>query len=232
MSSKNPILMKTCSHCGEQKPLSAFLQLTGPQGTSYSTVCFACRKAYNEKAALAKESSDEVTTSRTGVKIDSKTKVKGEIDKREHRKQQNEQDLDEREKKVKFTFQQTEKKQHIAHDEKKHRKDYIEKRSFLDTPKKTIKTGMMVFGGEDQKAKARSLEFDKGPVDYARTPGEKTKSVVYQAFKSWLGNSAPIVSAAERAAKQKNNAPGTPEKTDNDPLNEYVNKNFRPKSGK
>ncbi|VVC75127.1 hypothetical protein AQUSIP_04030 [Aquicella siphonis] len=230
MSKTHISLTKTCASCGEQKPLSEFLQLAGAQGTTYGNICASCRKTQMEKDAGHKDT-DEVTTRTTGVKIDSKAKVKGDIDKLEFRKQMETEYFDEREKTEEKEIKQTQKTQHTAREEKKHREGFLEKRSFLDSSKKPAGTSAApVFGGEEQKAQAGKLDFATGPVEHTRVTGQikLTQSPIYQAFKNWLGN-APIVSAAERAAKQKTN-PG--EKAHSDPLIEHMNNKYNPRNRK
>lgn len=230
MSSTHISLTKTCASCGEQKPLSAFLQLTGTQGTAYGNICATCRKTQMDKKSGHKDT-DEVTTRTTGVKIDSKTKVKDDIDKLEFRKQVELEYFDEREKSEEKQIKAIEKSHHVAHEEKKHRTSYLEKRTFLDSTKKTSSSGAApVFGGEEQKANAGKLDFATGPVEHTRVAGQikLTQSPIYQAFKNWLGN-APIVSAAERASKQK----GKPDsKASADPLNEHISNKYNPRNRK
>lgn len=231
MNNPQKAITKTCSNCGEQKPLSAFLELSGTTGSNYGNICSSCRKTAIENANRHPET-DEVTTSSTGAKIDSKTKVQTEVDKREWLKLLKEQELEEREKKEKLTQKFTEKTQTIAKDEKKHRESYIEKRSFLDNKKKPALQSHTVFGGEEQKAAAGKLDFATGPVEVTRVAGliKTTQSPVFQAFKNWLGNAAPIVSAAERAASQKKQAPA--DKKGTNPLTDLAEKTLGPKTRK
>jgi hypothetical protein len=232
MSNSNTSLTKTCVSCGVQKPLSAFLQISGTQGTTYGNVCASCRKTNIEKAPKPTEP-EESTTSTTGVKIDSKTKVKAEFDKREYRKQVEEDYFEERDKKDEKHTHRTQKTENISQDEKKHRNSFLEKRSFLDSSKKSNTSNpSQVFGGETQQTAAGKLDFATGPVEYTRVAGlvKVTQSPIFQSFKSWLGN-APIVSAAEKAAQQKNKTQPTPA-ADKEPLNEYLDKRHGPGSKK
>lgn len=64
-------LLKICSICGQQKPLSAFLQLAGTRGGSYGNVCATCRSAGLDKP-IAKEVEDHSQTT-SGLEIDAKT---------------------------------------------------------------------------------------------------------------------------------------------------------------
>jgi len=200
MSKDNQSLTKICSQCGEQKPLAAFLQLSEGKGLVYGSVCANCRKAYIEKMKPKLES-DDGTRSATGHKIDAKTKVQAEKDKRELRKEQKEQDLKDREKKEETKSHQQDAKQKISSDEKKHREEYIKTGSFLDRTKHKISESQKVHGSEAQKQEASKLDLATGPVEYTRVAGTiKTTSAEFNKFKAWLGN-APIVSAAEKAAK-------------------------------
>src|SRR5215208_1216873 len=92
-----PNLTKICGICGQQKPLSAFLELTGKEGAHYGIICSTCRKTQMEQTKLKKEP-DESTTSSTGHRIDLKAKVQAEIDKRQLRKEKKDSDELDREK--------------------------------------------------------------------------------------------------------------------------------------
>src|SRR5260221_9265818 len=98
MNKSNVSLTKTCSSCGLQKPLSAFLQLSSQSSATYGNICSACRKTNAENVATPKEAEEESTTSKTGLKIDAKTKVKSELDKLEFIKQVEENYHEERDK--------------------------------------------------------------------------------------------------------------------------------------
>lgn len=190
----NQTLTKVCSSCGQQKSLSAFLQLSG-EGTIYGNICSDCRKAGLDKP---KETKEESTRSTTGNKIDAKAKVQREIDQRNIRNQLTEQYEEEKEKKEKKHHLHVEKRKEVATEEKSHRKNYIEKRGFLDT-KKTPVDRSQVFGGEKQLAKERNIDLTNpfrdteivGKVKYEQ-------SSIFQQFKKWVGPRAPIVSAAEK----------------------------------
>src|SRR5579885_705059 len=228
MNKTNTSLTKTCSSCGQQKPMSAFLQLAGPQGTTYGSVCASCRKSNAEKPSLPKELEGTITSG-TWTKIDSKTKVKAEIDKRELRKQVEEDYFEERDKKDEKKIKRTEKIWGIAQDEKKR----IEKRSFLDSSKKPSSiSSSMVFGGEEQKAKAGKIDFATGPVENTRVTGQVklTQSPIFQAFKSWLGN-APIVSTSEKAAQAQKKSPNN-KTVETESLDEFANRTWGPRSRK
>lgn len=197
MDNPNISLTKICTTCGQRKPLSAFLQLAGQQGSTYGNVCATCRKT---TVTTAKEP-EESTTSTTGFKIDSKTKVKGEVDKREFRKQIEDDYFDGRDKQEEKQVKQTQKSLHFAKDQKKHRDNFLTRHS--NNSKQSYSNPPVVFGGEEHKTQAAEMDFAKGPVDISRVAGQiKQHSSVFQSFKKWLGNAAPITSAAERATQQ------------------------------
>jgi hypothetical protein len=228
MSKPNVSLIRTCASCGLQKPLSAFLQIAGTQGTTYGNICSSCRKTHLEKPKP--DEPEEATTSRTGVKIDSKAKVQGEIDKREARKQLEEDYLEDRVKEDEKQIHRAQKVDTIIQDEKKRRESFLEKRSFLEQSKKPNSgKPSKVFGGIEQQAKAGAVDFSAGTVEYTQV--KMAQSSIFQEFKSWLG-SARIVSAAERAAtqkhKNKDKAPGPAAAPETDPINEFVNKTRGP----
>ena len=65
---------KTCSSCGLKKPLSAFIQVSGPQGRHYGNICATCRS----KDAKDKGSSspfDEVSDLKLKLRIGAKERV-------------------------------------------------------------------------------------------------------------------------------------------------------------
>lgn len=66
-------LVKTCSICGQQKPLSAFSQLPGLSGGVYGSICATCRKAYQEKVKSAEHESS--TRSGSALTLDIKAEI-------------------------------------------------------------------------------------------------------------------------------------------------------------
>jgi hypothetical protein len=224
MNKPNSTLTKICSSCGQRKPLSAFLHLTaGSHG--YGNICSTCRKTALQNPVVEKE---ESTRSTTGVKIDAKSKVQDAVDKREARKQVEEDYFEQRDKLEEKNIQRSQKIDFTADNEKKHR-NFLDRGSFLDRKKTpaTQTTAAPLPGSEEQKARENKIDLAAGPVDIMRVAGQvKTQSAVFQSFKTWLGN-APIVSAAERAAKQKNDPKN---KTTPDPASEFIHKNSGPKS--
>jgi len=68
-------MTRTCSACGIEKPLAAFLEISSTQGTRYGTICSTCRGAgITEKKTGTKEG-EQNTTVTTGTRIGLKEKT-------------------------------------------------------------------------------------------------------------------------------------------------------------
>lgn len=192
---------KVCSNCGQQKPLSAFLQMA--EGRGYGNICSTCRHAAIEDGA-SDESADqeESSTSKSRHRIDSKAKVHGEIDKRQLRKEKEEQYHQEREKN---DLQRSEKWQKIIDSTQDSKKYRDRTRSFLDAKKiKPTSTTAFIVGGEQQAAKEARIDSASLAIDTSIPGKEKYKTELFNRFKHqfriWLGNpSAPIAKSAEQA---------------------------------
>lgn len=139
MSQPNhPSLTKTCINCGLQKPLSAFLEMSGAEGTAYGNICSSCRKtALEEMERRKKTDAEGSSTSESGKKIDGKMKVQTTADNREAINRTNEDYHAER----KLDEEILENKQQIdlkkESSQKKHHKDFLQKSSFLGSNAKT-----------------------------------------------------------------------------------------------
>lgn len=225
-------ITKTCSVCGQQKPLAAFLQLGGgQQGDMYGNICSSCRKTALEEAKRPKEA-EEGTRSTTGLTIDSKTKVKIETDKKQLRKETEELHEEERDEKVEKEVQLTDKKEKIAKGEKNHRESYIERRSFLDSTDKARRASSHpVFGGEEQKAKEGAIRLDAPVLDTQIAGKIKYQGSVFNQFKAWLGASAPIVRATQLTA-QKTAESLNKKGSEKEAMIEKIEKNWGPKKSR
>lgn len=148
-------LKRVCSSCGEPKPLSAFLHLTGTQGTTYGNICSDCRRMVRPKKASTEAEDRSTTTS--GVRIGGKEKVVIHADRQRHR--QGLQDLYKAEVKKRELLKNE--KETLAErklkDEKKHRY-FMEtkKRDFLGGAAKKLDTKKSTAGSQtttpEQKA--------------------------------------------------------------------------------
>lgn len=238
--------------------MSAFLQIAGPQGTTYGNICASCRKILAEKPAAPKEK-EESTRSDTGHQIDTKTKIAEDIDKKQQRQKIEEEYHKERDKDEELETEKIGKIETLAKDEKKHRETYLEKRSFLRTEKKTeaqritesrkqetqravqqalsseeiIKQEQAI---KEEKVKT-GIDLTTGPYLPSQTGEIKYQSRDWLGFKAWLGASSPIVQNAEQAAQKsqelsakQEQSKKLAEKTNKDPLIDYVDKTWGPKS--
>jgi hypothetical protein len=125
-------LNKTCMSCGLQKQISAFLQISGPEGTSYGSICATCRGSGLGKAVVIPENESEErhSSSSTGLKIDAKAKVHLDIEKKQFKQNQKETEIKETKKLESIKEDILDRKEKKEDAELKHRQSYIE-------PKKT-----------------------------------------------------------------------------------------------
>jgi hypothetical protein len=215
-----PNLTKTCSNCGQHKPLSAFLEMSGTQGSAYGNICSSCRKTAMEAAERRKKTEAEgSTTSETGHKIDSKTKVHDAIDKRELFQRVEEDYHEERKLEEEISEEKIIIKQNIEIGQKKHRQDFLGKRPPIPGDQKTINSliarqqqiaAMNADANRENENTALQThglqeEGKKTPFDF--TVGQQVAQLrfsgaVFQQFRQWLGNSAPIVHNVNQTTKQ------------------------------
>jgi hypothetical protein len=135
MEKSNRPLTKTCSSCGLKKPISAFLQLAGAQSATYGNICASCRKANLDKPTH--KETDEGTVRDADHRIGAEEKLHGDLGKKLEHQRIEDLYVKEQEKDEKQQLQQTQKDESMAADAKMHRKNYLEKRSFLNTTAKT-----------------------------------------------------------------------------------------------
>lgn len=227
MTNPTPSLTKTCSSCGLNKPLSAFLQVSGPEGSTYTNICSTCRKTHPE--GLKVPDQDESTTSDTSHSIDSKSKVKADTDKRDLSKQIEENYFDEREKTELTQVKQIEKKGFLSKNEKEHRETYLKKGSFLDNARKNQAIdATKVHGSAAQASEAEKFNF-AAPLEGMRTPQLKHSGSVFKSFKVWLGGSAPVAKSTQQANGSADQAKKAPTQAD---VTEYIDNTWGPNSRK
>jgi|SRR5579862_1954069 len=200
---KNTSITRTCSSCGQQKPLAAFLQLAGAQGGMYGSICSTCRKAGNISNTTDKDS-DDTESSKIKHTLDYKMKLADEIDKKQRWKEleenyYKERELDEEKKNLK-----DEKKESSDKDERKHRKEKenqaLSKRSLFDnrarTPQQSFVPPEQVSGGVQQLAKEREIDVSAA-VD---TQKARYESPFFKLLQEWVGEGG-IVTQADKAAR-------------------------------
>lgn len=249
-------LSKACSICGLEKPLSDFTQFLGAEGeeSTYGNVCASCRKAYTESQKKPKKDREGTTTSTSGKQIDSKARVASEIEKSEERRSKDElyheEDIKE-EKEEKDIL----KKEEISNYEKKQLEDFLEKRSFLSTPRKADKAEAIAAKQAEQTAKqTQGVEQAEKQIETSKEEKQKTEvrldvpfidtqiagklkySGRFKDFVNWIGKESIIGKAmgTEKRAQKKageveasKKKPGTEE---TETPEEFIEKNWTPKS--
>lgn len=222
MNKTNNALTKTCNSCGEIKPLSAFLQLSGTEGTTYSNICSSCRKTEIEKAKQKEK--DDLSTTSIGHKIDAKVRVKDVFDKRKLHQETQEEYFEERDK----VEEKETRKEKFFETVRKDEKEKREFRSFLDNSKKTTTRPVeRVFGGEEHRAAEGKIDLAGGPFQDTHIAGKLkyTQSSVFSEFKKRvLGGAAPINSAEERVKNTQANQADKNKKA----VTDFVKENLEP----
>lgn len=227
MNNPTPSITKTCSSCGLSKPLSAFLQVSGPEGSTYTNICSTCRKTQADAPTTTEK--DDSTTSDTSHTIDSKSKVKADTDKRDLNKQIEENYFDEREQDELIQAKSIEKKGFQVKNEKEHRETYLKKSSFLDSSRKNQAIdASKVHGSAAQASEAEKFNF-AAPIEGMRTPQLKHSGSVFSSFKTWLGSSAPIAKSTQQAKKPADPAKKAPTQAE---VTEYIDNTWGPNSRK
>lgn len=253
MTGSDSLLTKTCSQCGLQKPLSAFLQLAGPEGATYGNLCASCRKAGVDEG-LPHQDHEETTSSSSGFKIDSKSKIAEDIGKQEGLKQTEETYYQEREKneeKSKSIFTQ---KEEIKKQEKKQREKYLKSRSFLSVSQRPKDQRAIDKLAQERAAQQNSQlehtqkqqlaiqeeqkqnEFDlrTGPfIDTQIAGKEKAKGETIRRFAARLGKDTPLGRALAQITSETK-----PKKDETKPratkgakdMADYIERTWRPKS--
>lgn len=222
-----PRLTRTCSACGLEKPLAAFLQISGRQGTNYGAVCASCR-AIGRTAKQTTPISDEgSTTETTDKRIGAKEKVYLEQEKTRQLKDLKELYLKAAKKRDEEVITKIEQIDTKEKAEKEHRKFYIEtkqKQGFLAQRRPidpSSADGIAERNAKQQLENARNLTENQNKVEVQKQEdiikqelqitsldlsvpyvAGQTNQLRFQTdtflkFKSWLGASSPIVKTLE-----------------------------------
>ncbi len=120
---------RTCSICGQKKPLVAFLELAGDKGHTYGDICATCRGTGHGRKKSVEEGADQ-SGGTTRLQIDSKTKVQLEHDKKEQAKEHDKQDYLEKTKKESAEAEKSSHSEQREEAEKKYREEYLESRKW------------------------------------------------------------------------------------------------------
>lgn len=259
MTKSSTSLSRTCVECGLEKPLAAFLQISGTLGTIYGHVCSTCRStSAHGKTVLPKPKDDDERSGGTGLKIDQKTRIQQEIERKVQDKKIKEKTKEAKEKKEKLVLTKIEHIEQIEKAEKDHRKDYIEgkkKQGFLiqkSTPpppqKKTdskIQVQEKLFTHTKQeeayvqkKKEASAHEAELTPdinLPYVDFHLDKFKTARFNEFKTWLGtaNFSPLERLNRQKLSKKEGGTSGPDTPDtSDPYTDYVEQSSKKESPK
>jgi hypothetical protein len=199
-------LSKTCINCGLQKPLTAYLQIAGAEGSTYGNICSTCRgSGLGKKVTLPVMEDTSSSSSSTGLKIDAKSKIHADLEKKAVIEKRQEEDKKEREKlDLKNTILE-ERKNLKQEMEDKHRKEFLapsKTKSFLDYQSKKPedkRIGMekraldeVMQHETEAKEEKKNRDFDDltvSRIDPTQATA-KTASAVWKQFRTLLGGSA------------------------------------------
>jgi len=230
----NSALTKLCSSCGLQKPLSAFLEFSSSEGTFYSNICSTCRKT-NIEEGQNKETTDIVTTT-SGGKIDAKAKMHSDIAKKQEHQNVGELYQEEREKTDEKLYQQIIKTNKIATDEKKHRRDFLGKSSFLSETRRDKQGAVDPASPEFKEELEKQINFtvpfqdtqivkQKHGAEYQKVKaGLGGLGAEFDRMKRWLNSGSPIIQQAELALRNK-------QQKENQDKNKKTDENIEKPSG-
>jgi hypothetical protein len=233
-----PKLTKTCSICGEVKPLSAFLQMSDTHATEYGNVCASCRRKAAESKGIPE--SDESTRSSSGETVDSKSKAQADADKKEAREEIKEEYYEERDEAATANTEKNEKSDQLQLKERFHRESFLNRSSFLTPDKKAtqsqvnetkqraariVEQAQGIAHAENLEQSAKEELREKGidltaPFIDTQIAGKEKYKGLFNSFKTMLGKDAPIT----RSEQQKN----APQESASD----FVEKTWGPTSRK
>lgn len=213
----SPHLTRTCAVCGLQKPLAAFLQISGEHGTLYGNICAACRGS--GRTIKNPKLSDEKEKGGASLRIGSKEKIYAEKDQRQKIKDIKELFNKEAKRREALTQQKLE----ATEEKEKERKEklfldpkqgFLAKNSLIKESNRkesveatTVKKAqdireMMVENIKMEDALRQEIQMTTAdlavPYIEPQTWHLRYHGEHFLRFKAWLGTSSPIVTALER----------------------------------
>lgn len=220
---KNQKLTRVCLSCGLDKPLAAFLQITGTQGTVYGNICSTCR-SNQARTKVNTPQLDEEAAGSSGLKIDSKTRFKMEKIQLELDQKKHQEKLDHTEKRDKQALEKSTSIDIKEKAERYHRKEIETKKQtkFLSDKKQSTPSEKTFIIDQQKPSETAAQEevlkqsaIDTSQLYLDSQHGElKFQSEIFKRFKDWLGNSANF-RTIERLYHRKENQPtGTTEQKD------------------
>lgn len=216
---QNTSLTRICIACGIQKPLSAFLHLSGTKGTTYGNICSTCRNLNIQQEAKQPDNDEEEGSSSSGLRIDAKAKVQAAQDKKEVLKKTKELAQRENKKRDKMAVDKIQNIKKTEQAEKKHRHylDAKKKSGFLGFQGKTPSEPTNQRSQEKQAAVTQEQQTEAAKTARSQTeinlaqPGTAAQlsqvkyqaSSVFKEFKAWLGGAAAVNLTEQKAKKTK-----------------------------
>lgn len=197
----NP-LYKTCSSCGLQKPLSAFLQLSGTKGTTYGNVCASCRKSESEGESKSHKEEEGTRRQVGGSRIGAQERVAAETEKEKIRRDIDERYHENRDEAAVEQSEVAEKKQALAQTEKKRREKSTflnANRSYSEANNNAKQTTWQEILSEEVREQQPDFTKD-APTDTAIAGKSKyVQSSIFQQFMSWLNKGSAMARASDQA---------------------------------
>lgn len=181
-------LTKTCSSCGQEKPLSAFLMLTEHEGAGYGEICVTCRsKAAAEKASQQQEEGGSRRHT-DQHNLGASAHLAGESEKEKLLSSQEEEYHSERQRRSTASMFGQIQKQIKQEQESKIKKGILEKNSFLTEPKKQEEK---LSEQERQIAPDQKVDYQHTQIDKQITGKIKNTNARYFEVLTRLGKLAP-----------------------------------------
>lgn len=242
----HPNLTKVCMLCGEQKPLTAFVQLTDAQGGLYGSICSGCQKLEAEKAKIPAKDMEDDTTSSTRFQIDSKSRVQEQTDKRQHNQHIQELEHEHRKKQDEHRLAKLQKTERTVEDEKRHREHILKTNLFSDKKRENLEKATAIHQQTQERVKEThnrsqaafeekkrtTVDFTVPQIDSKEGSDSRYQNATFQTFRNWLGSGTPIGQALTKIQSRSPAAiatPADPEK-DKSASVEFIEKNWGPSS--
>jgi hypothetical protein len=252
MTMKRDLITRTCSNCGLEKPISAFLQVSGAHGTIYGHICGTCRGAgAKEKPDTAAD--DESSTSPMGLRIGHKEQVFSTLEQIRKLKSVKEIHLKEIKKREDLSKERTRVSDAKEQTDKDYRKVYLEakqKQGFLSkpTPPPPPPTPPAAAGETKQfmdrlssdnpeinplmEAKQREKIELNVSQQQPQFGDNKTQTEAFKNFLLWLGPTAPAMRFYANVLNQPQAKSAAGEKKGIDRVIEVAERNWGPSSHK
>ena len=220
----NNRLTRTCVACGIQKPLSAFLEISGAKGAMYGNICATCRGAGITGKPVPTE--DEYSTSKSSSTIDAKARYQIDLERKRKLQEVKDLNLEEQKKRDTVSVEKSERSEIIKKAEKEHQEKFTRVKSIKEMlgkpskPEATAARTASIFEeqrqifeaeqhqtiGNKQEARKQQTELGEGPfVDTAHAFEQRLHAggSLYREFQQRLGPESSFL-RNQRLRLQKN----------------------------